>query len=436
MDLAPRELEEFRLERLRKIVKHAYENVEMYHQKYRRAGVRPEDLRTRADLAKFPIVTKDDLRRHFPDGILARQYKAENCHLLGTSGSTGTPVKVYCDLDKALVDFALSLPRYMAGKPHVSVLAAARDFILRRNVTHLSIQVDAPGAYETLHGRVFWSMKHTVVNSLEPPDVHITAINRKRPKYIYSYPSTIRNICITAKARGIVMHRPELIMVSGEVLDHHLRRLVEQTFGSAFLNVYGAIEVGFIACECLRQEGLHSFDCKVVVELLNEDGLEVPAGERGRVVITDLFNKATPIIRYAGLGDYAVRKRGPCSCGIHLPLLARVEGRMVDSVILPDGQIVQPYSLTLALEDVPHLSKFQIRQEQPDHIRVLLVKDKTNEAMRVSYARDSDVGRKITDRFRRVLKDQVKIDLVTLDDIPRRPGSHKYATVVSAVKPE
>ena len=104
--------------------------------------------------------------------------------------------------------------------------------------------------------------------------------------------------------------------------------------------------------------------------------------------------------------------------------------------MLPDGQVVQPYSLTLALEDIPYLSKFQIRQERADYVKVLLVKDKIDEATKVSYAQDSDIGRTITDRFRKILKDQVRVDLVTLEDIPRRPGSHKYATVMSTVKPE
>jgi phenylacetate-coenzyme A ligase PaaK-like adenylate-forming protein len=107
---------------------------------------------------------------------------------------------------------------------------------------------------------------------------------------------------------------------------------------------------------------------------------------------------------------------------------------MVDSIILPSGQTVHPYSLTLALEDIPHLTKFQIRQERPDYIRVLLVKDKIREAENVSFAENGDIGRKILDRFSTILQDQVNVELVTLEDIPRRPGSHKYATVVSLVR--
>jgi hypothetical protein len=79
------------------------------------------------------------------------------------------------------------------------------------------------------------------------------------------------------------------------------------------------------------------------------------------------------------------------------------------------------------------LSKFQIRQERPDYVRVLLVKDRLREAQNVSFDEDGDIGRTILDRFNKILTSRVKVDLVTLDDIPRRAGSHKYATVVSLV---
>jgi len=105
----------------------------------------------------------------------------------------------------------------------------------------------------------------------------------------------------------------------------------------------------------------------------------------------------------------------------------------VDTIVLPNGQMVHPYNLTLALEDVPHLSKFQIRQERPDYLRVLLVKDNIAEAQGVSYAPDGAIGRMILGRFSRILRDQAKVELVPIDAIPSPPGSRKYSTVVSLV---
>ncbi len=434
MRLEGRQLQEFQQRRLREIIRYAYDNVELYHRKWRQFGVHPDDVQTIADLKRLPIITKDDLREGFPDAIRSREFGPEDCFTVGTSGSTGTPVRVFVDFDKAMIDFALSEPRYMGGMPPITFRRAVRDCLVRRNVMFMSIFVNNELAYETLYARMFSLMRHTVVDCLLPPAVHIAQINAKKPLYLHTYASVLRNVCIAARESGIKMHRPKLIFTTGEVTDPHLRTLVKETFETDLLDSYAAVEFGFIACECPRHEGLHVFSWKALVELLDPKGEEVPDGQAGRVVITDLFNRATPLIRYNGLGDYAVRKTGLCSCGRPLPLLTRLEGRMADSVVLPSGRMVHPYSLTLALEDIPHLNKFQIRQERPDYIRVLLVKDRTREAEGVSFAPGGNIGRSILTRFGEILNDQVNVELETAEDIPRKPGHRKYATVVSLVQ--
>ncbi len=431
--MTPEETEQFQIERLRDIVTHAYENVELYQRLWRRAGVRPQDIRTPADIEKLPIVTKEDFRQSFPDGILSREYSSRQCYIVGTSGSTGTPVRVFLDLDKALFDFSVNLPQIMAGRRPITVVSGAKDFLLRTNIRHLFIVVDEARAYESLQSRVFPSMKHAVVNSLLSPQEHIEAINRKRPELLMTYPSVLRNICMAVRASGTAVHQPDLIMAAGEVLDEPLRKLIGRTFSAELMNVYGSTEAGFLAAECPEHCGLHLLAWKVLVELLGDDGKEVAPGRTGRVVVTDLFNRATPIIRYAGLGDYASRAVEPCRCGRASPMLARIDGRRVDSIVRPDGRILHPYHLTLALEDVPHLAKFQIRQERHDYIRVLLVKDVVAEAADVSFAQDGELGKTIVERFSRILGPQVTVELNTVTDIPVRPGSHKYATVLSLV---
>jgi len=219
MQLDAAELERFQQERLREIVRYAYENVEVYNRKWRQAGIRPDDIGSLADLKRLPLTTKEDLRRASRDEILSREFRPEDCYVLASSGSTGTPVRVYVDEDKALIDMALSLPKYMAGLPPVTAGSVIRDFLLRRHVRYMSIVVKK----EYLYHQVFWTMKHTVVDSLDTPDVHIRAINTKKPAYLYSYPSVIRNISIRARERRIALHQPRLVMVCGEDLPGPVR---------------------------------------------------------------------------------------------------------------------------------------------------------------------------------------------------------------------
>jgi len=431
MALDKNELERFQLERFKEIVNYAYENVEMYNKKWGETGVHPHDIQTLDDISKLPIITKDDLKYNYPDDILSKQCKPEDCFIIGTTGSTGSAIKIFVDIEKALFDFAVSIPNIMAGLPEISVARAIRDYIFRRNITNLFIIVNDPSAYETLHGKIFWPMKHTIIDSLQSPEFHIQEINKRKPKYIFSYPSVIRNLLIVAKEKGIKLHQPSLIMVVGENLDENLRNLVKKTFNIEMLDSYGTTETGYVASECLYHSGMHLFSWKVITELIDENDQGVPEGIPGRIIITDLFNKATPIIRYNGLGDYAVWKKDLCPCGMSLPLIERIEGRIIDAILLPDKRIIHPYNLTLILQDIPYLRKFQIRQERLDYLEILIVKDRTDEAKNISFSSESELGQVIIGKFNKILNNQVEVAIEVVQDIPRQPGSHKYATVLS-----
>jgi phenylacetate-CoA ligase len=159
------------------------------------------------------------------------------------------------------------------------------------------------------------------------------------------------------------------------------------------------------------------------------EGKAVPPGVSGQVVVTDLNRFATPIIRYSGLHDLAVMKDGWGSCKFKSPMLELIEGRMVDSIILPDGRIVSPYTLILLILEVPFIERFQIIQEQMDEITILLVKERSSEA--VYFDRDNKIEQEIIERFKKVCGDKVKIQTKTIQEIPE---SFRQARVISRVK--
>jgi hypothetical protein len=96
----------FQSKNLRRIVKHAYENVEMYRRKWKEKGVVPEDIKVIDDLYKLPIITKDDIKRCTPDELFAKNYDLKDCYVVGTSGSTGSPLKIFVERGKILYDIA------------------------------------------------------------------------------------------------------------------------------------------------------------------------------------------------------------------------------------------------------------------------------------------------------------------------------------------
>jgi len=132
--------------------------------------------------------------------------------------------------------------------------------------------------------------------------------------------------------------------------------------------------VSLIACECEQHAGLHVNADGIYLEVLRPDGSPCPPGEPGMIVVTDLVNRAMPIIRYQ-VGDTAVPTDRQCPCGRGLPLLERIEGRVADYVVTARGELVSGISLTenFAVQ-VPGVAQLQIVQEAVDRFVYRLVK--------------------------------------------------------------
>jgi phenylacetate-CoA ligase len=123
---------------------------------------------------------------------------------------------------------------------------------------------------------------------------------------------------------------------------------------------YGLSEMGLVAWECQEHNGYHLAEDTVVVEQIVQEG-----GEQGaRLVMTNLDSTAMPFIRFDS-GDLGTLREGvDCGCGRSLKLLERIEGRVVDCVVLEDGRRVSPYSLTCALEEVLGIARYQVVQSE------------------------------------------------------------------------
>jgi phenylacetate-coenzyme A ligase PaaK-like adenylate-forming protein len=169
---------------------------------------------------------------------------------------------------------------------------------------------------------------------------------------------------------------------------------------------------------------MHVRSNAVILELL-KNGRPVSDGERGEVVVTDLWNEATPIIRYSGLKDIARFSTDECPCGQKAPRLEVIEGRLADSVVLKDGRVIHPFSLTLALEHLSGIARFQIVQDSLDEMRVMVVPEDHN----------LDQPREIVKALTSVLGDSIAIRAEMCEEIPRNLNGHSGRVVISRVAP-
>src|SRR5205085_8254840 len=136
--------------------------------------------------------------------------------------------------------------------------------------------------------------------------------------------------------------RLRLLHVTAEMLDRRTRLLLGQVFPRArIVETYTSTEAGLMAYQCPRDPRLHLCEDRVLVEIV--DGAGHATREMGEIVVTNLANWTTPIIRYRGLGDFCRWKESACPCGSILRSIGDLEGRRAESITLPDGSLLSPY---------------------------------------------------------------------------------------------
>jgi phenylacetate-CoA ligase len=145
---------------------------------------------------------------------------------------------------------------------------------------------------------------------------------------------------------------------------------VYATLGTDPVSRYGITEIGFVAWQCERREGFHVNAEAYLVEVVR-DGRPAAPGEVGALVVTDVWGRARPLLRY-DTGDLAVAGDGNCPCGRSLPAIASIEGRTSESALLADGRVVTTRTVVDALAGTLRPGEFHLHQEGPDRFRVML----------------------------------------------------------------
>jgi len=151
-----------------------------------------------------------------------------------------------------------------------------------------------------------------------------------RPPRLFGHAHSIYILACLVDELRLTGIRPNAIVSSSMMLVPHERAVIERVFGTRVTDFYGCEEVGGIASECERHEGMHINADQLIVEVLREDGTPAGPGEFGAVVVTDLLNLAMPMIRYR-IEDMAEVSDRPCSCG---------RGLATDS---PSGAVLAPH---------------------------------------------------------------------------------------------
>lgn len=318
-------LKEMQLERLKKIVKYAYDNVLFYRRLFDEKGLKPEDIKTLKDIRKIPFTTKDNLREAYPYGMFAVPLK-KVVRIHASSGTTGKPTVVgYTKKDIETWAELVARIAFMAGVREEDVAQIAFSYGLFTGAFGLHYGLEKIGATV-----VPISSGNTERQIMIMKDFGSTVLV-STPSYALYMAEVAEEIGVK---KGDLRLRLGLFGAEGATLE--MKREIERRFGIMATENYGLSEIigPGVSGECYFRDGLHIAEDHFLVEIINPDtGETLDFGEKGELVITTLTKEAMPLLRYR-TRDITSLNPEPCRCGRTLIRMSPVQGRTDDMLII------------------------------------------------------------------------------------------------------
>jgi phenylacetate-CoA ligase len=364
---SPAAIERTQRRRIRSIVRYAYRYVPFYREAMDRLGLRPGDVRTAADLGRLPLIDREQLQRD-PLHFVSRARPLDRYFKTQTGGSSGAPITVFRD------------PLSLRGAGHNERAGAVARSLVGKGRRLRVLDITSPASptvrvRNAVRGRILlpspMRMQHRQLSLLDSPAEVAAMINDFRPDVIASYGSYLDAFFNHVRRTGTELHRPAVVTYGADALPEPARRLIE-SMGIEVQAIYSAVEASALGFECEEHLGIH-LNCDLYpVRILGADGEELPDGETGEIVVSNLVNRGSVLFNYR-MGDVAAKLPKPCPCGRSLPLLSFLEGRVGDWVTTRSGERMHPQgirSLFTNEEDVWH---YQVAQRSLTRFAVKLV---------------------------------------------------------------
>ncbi len=400
-------------ERLVKQVKHVYENVPYYRDLMDKKGVKPEDIKSTADLHKLPFITKADLRDAYPYGLLAKPL--EDCvRIQSTSGTTGRRVVAfYTQNDVDLWDECCARAITAAGGTKGDVCHVSYGY---------GLFTGGPG----LNGGSHKVGCLTLPMSSGNTERQLQFMMDLKSTILCCTPSYAAYLGESLKEQG---YGPDDIplkagIFGAEPWTEEMRRDIEKTLGIKAYDIYGLTEISGpgVSFECSEQTGMHINEDHFLAEIINpETGEVLPEGEIGELVFTSLTKEAFPLLRYR-TRDLCILTRKKCSCGRTFIKMTKPLGRSDDMMIIR-GVNVFPSQIETVLLKEGYSPNYRIEVDRVNNTDTLDI------YVELSQEMFSDTVKEITEResklaaaMRTMLGIGPKMHLVAPKTIARSEG--------------
>lgn len=406
------QLETYQLQKLGKLLKHAYENVPYYRRVFDERGLKPEDIQDFSDLQKLPYLTKDVIRKNIND-LKARNYPDNKFEYVTTSGTTSgamSPLGFYYEkgVSRAREWAFIKTQWDRIGYHFWDKCAVLRGYVSR--ATDKSKFFDY-----SLFGR--WLILSPFLMSDKNLSNYIDKLREFEPKYIQAFPSEIYIIAKFMKENDIdPFPSVKALLCGSENLYEWQRKLLEGVFDCRVYCWYGHAEQAVLAGECEVSSNYHIFPEYGIVELVDSSDKIITSGNKlGEIVATGLNNDIMPLIRYRTM-DLARISDIDCECRRNYRMITQIEGRLQEMIIAKDKRLISVTAILAAikrLESFPQLKNVQFVQEKAGLLKIKIVKGSN-----YSDEDENEILTSIDKNFRGSLKAEIEY----VDHIPTTVG--------------
>ena len=384
MDPAERE-EKIILPKLQAQLKYAYEHSSLYHKKWQRAGIRPEDIRSLADFEKIPFLTKEEIRQDQrespPFGSNLCIAAKDLARVQGTSGTTGKPTAFGISRgDMQRIAEAHARIMWGFGVRPEDIVFIGSFFSLYWGSWGALLGAERLGAVAFPFG----------AGVAGQTDRAVEWMKEVKPTVFYGTPSYSLYLAERARERGVDPAKDfnfRILFFSGEpgAGVPSTKKRIEETYGAICIDSGSTAEMSpwMANSECAHRRGMHLWQDIVYAELVDPvTKKRVPYGQEGVTVYTHLERNSQPMIRFWA-GDISRWVNDPCPCGRTYPRLPRgIYGR-ADDMFVVRGENVYPSAIENVIRGIAGFG---------DEYRIVITREKTMDEMIVQaeYSRGTD----------------------------------------------